>query len=343
MIALLAGGLAAEGFEIHLGLVSQGGWPMVSLPHSVTVHNLGARRVRTAAFRLLRLVRTLKPDAILSGMAHLNFMALLLRPLYPRRTRLLVRQNATVSAVLADGTAPWHTDLLYRRFYSRADRIVCPTRAMAADLAAVVPMAAEKLAVLPNPIDFEAIQGALGGPSLWQGPGPHLLAVGRLSAEKGFDLLLESLAAIRRQFPAADLVVSGAGPERCRLEVQAKRLQLDRAVRFAGYCACPYRFYPGATLLVLPSRQEGMPNALLEGDAAGLPLVATPASEGIVDLLRGRSGAWLASEVSAEALTDAILTALANLGPGQRFAREALGHGAIQSYSRLIDSVCAAR
>jgi glycosyltransferase involved in cell wall biosynthesis len=81
----------------------------------------------------------------------------------------------------------------------------------------------------------------------------------------------------------------------------------------------PYVFFKGATLFVLPSRYEGMPNALLEAAAAGLPLVSTPASGGVVDLLTGRQGAWLATEISASALTDALEKALENLHPGDRF------------------------
>jgi len=70
---------------------------------------------------------------------------------------------------------------------------------------------------------------------------------------------------------------------------------------------------------VLPSRHEGMPNALLEALAAGLPVVATPASGGIVDLLQQRKGAWLAPEISAEALAATILVALKTIQPSERF------------------------
>lgn len=343
VIALLARGLAAEKYEVHLGLVAQAHWPPPRLPRSVIVHDLGARRVRSAALGLLRLVRSVQPDVVLSGMAHLNFLVLLLRPLFPRRTRVVVRQNATVSAVLAEGKEPRYTALLYRLLYPRADRILCPTQAMADDLAALISVPPGKLAVLPNPIDTKAILAALTGPFCWHGAGPHLLAVGRLSPEKGFDLLLDAMAAVRMHFPAADLTIAGAGPEEARLRQLAKRLHLEAAVWFAGYAESPYIFYPGASAFVLPSRQEGMPNALLEADAAGLPLVATPASGGVVDLLRGHPGAWLASAISAPALAQALLAALESLHPGERVHREAADGHEIDRYAELIESVCAGR
>src|ERR1019366_1317609 len=151
--ALLARCLSQEKYELHLGLVAQASSNSLNSPPWVILHALGARRVRSGAFRLLWLVRRLKPDVILSGMAHLNFLVLLLMPFFPSRTRVLVRQNGTVSAALAFGDLPSYTRLLYRLLYRRADRVVCQTRAMADDLARETGLAPERLTVLPNPVD----------------------------------------------------------------------------------------------------------------------------------------------------------------------------------------------
>jgi glycosyltransferase involved in cell wall biosynthesis len=318
--ALLAQGLSREKYELHLGLATAPDAGSESLPPWVTVHSLGARRVRAAAVPLLRLVRRLRPQLILSGMAHLNFLVLLLRPFFPHGTRVLVRQNATASAVLAEGKVPSFTRWLYLLLYRRADCIICQSRAMAADLAAVARIEPGRIAVLPNPIDIPGILAALDGPSQWSGPGPHLLAVGRLAPEKGFDLLLAAFVRVRQRFPAASLVICGAGPEETALKALCRSLGLESAVRFAGHVESPYVLFPGAALFVLSSRHEGMPNALLEAAAAGLPIVALPSSGGVVDLLRDRPGAWIAAEISAEALAASLLEALAALHPGERFS-----------------------
>jgi glycosyltransferase involved in cell wall biosynthesis len=319
VMALVARGLSREKYDLHLGLIVQKDVAGAGLPSGVVIHALGAPRVRNAAFRLIRLVRTLKPDLILSGMFHLNFLVLLLRPFFPRGTRVLVRQNATASAVLAEGRVPRFTRLLYLLLYRRADCIICQSRAMAQDLAAVARIRPDRIAVLPNPIDIAGILAAQEGPSLWSGHGPHVLAVGRLASEKGFDLLLAALVRVREQFPGADLVLCGAGPEETALKDHCRRLGLEFAVHFAGHVDSPYAFFPGSTLFALSSRHEGMPNALLEAAAAGLPIVALPSSGGVVDLLRGRAGAWIAAEISAEALAASLLEALASLRPGKRF------------------------
>ena len=224
-----------------------------------------------------------------------------------------------VSTALAFGGLPSYTRTLYRLLYRHADRVICQTRAMAADLAGELGLESDCIAVLPNPVDLDGIRAAADGPDQWTGSGPHLLAVGRLSLEKGFDLLLRALATVREGFPNADLIIAGAGQEEAALKALCRELELDKAVHFAGHVDRPYAFFPGATLFVLPSRHEGMPNALLEAAAGGLPIVALPASGGIVDLLDDRPGSWLASGISAEALSVSLLAALRTVRHGERF------------------------
>jgi glycosyltransferase involved in cell wall biosynthesis len=175
------------------------------------------------------------------------------------------------------------------------------------------------LAVLANPIDVEAVRAATHAENVWHGPGPHLLAVGRLSREKGFDLLIEALGQVRQKFPGADLAIVGDGRDATMLKGLCRKMGLEDSVRFAGRIDQPYAFFAGAALFVLSSRYEGMPNALLEAAAAGLPLVATPASGGVVELLHGRPGTWLTAETSALALGRTLIEALGSLQPAERF------------------------
>jgi glycosyltransferase involved in cell wall biosynthesis len=329
VMALVARGLSRERFEVHLGLVRVLDPGPGAAPPWVTIHALAAGRARAAALPLVRLVWRLRPDVILSGAPEISFMALFLRPFFPPATRVLVRQNGTVSAALAHGGVPWYTRLLYRMLYPLADCVICQSHAMAEDLKREIVIPSKRIVVLPNPVDIEGILAAQSAPSAWNGEGPHLLAVGRLAPVKGFDLLIEALVKVRERFPSADLTIAGSGKEKLALQALSQKANLGSSFRIAESLATPYRLFPGTTLFVLSSRYEGMPNALLEAAAAGLPLVATPASGGVVELLQGRDGAWLAAEVSSDALADAIILALENIDPGQRFR-----HGFFASHAR---------
>jgi glycosyltransferase involved in cell wall biosynthesis len=345
--ALLTRGLSPDKYEIHLGLMTKPACPSECLPAFATVHSLGAHRVRSAALPLLRLVRSLKPDVILSGMAHLNFLVLLLRPFFPRKTRVLVRQNSTASSSLPQ--LPRYTGFLYRLLYPSADRIVCQTDAMADDLTRQSGIKPSRMQVLFNPVDTDAIHALINcNPTQWFGPGPHLLAIGRLSREKGFDLLLQAFSSLRLKFPCADLTIVGEGPEESALKTMRRTLRLETSVRFPGYVLHPESYFPGAALFVLSSRHEGLPNALLEAAAGGLPIVGLPASEGVARLLDGQRGTWMANQVSSKALIDVLLRALQSISSGQRFEHRWVEpfcmDSAIKGYESLIDeTLCGIR
>ncbi|HEY1766011.1 MAG TPA: glycosyltransferase, partial [Terracidiphilus sp.] len=260
----------------------------------------------------------------------------------PRLTHVLVRQNGPVSVVMSFEKLPIYNRLLYRRLYRRADCVICQSHAMAHDLAEGLGIPADRLAVLPNPVDAEAVLNSIDTSRvLWTGPGPHLLAVGRLARQKGYELLLPALAAVRERYPCADLVIAGTGTEEAALKAQCRRLNLDSAVTFTGYIGQPTVYFLGATAFVLSSWHEGMPNAMLEAAAAGLPIVALPAAGGFAPILRDQPGAWLSPEISEASLISILLEALAALRPGERFEHEFLRpfllENAVRGYQNLID------
>jgi len=347
---LLARHLCRETYDLHLGMVTQTQGSDATAALQLPVYALGAAKVRTAAVPLLRLVHRLRSSLVLSSMAHLNFLVLGMRPVFPRGTHVVIRQNGMASEAIRAGGLPWPTGMLYRRLYPRADRVICQTDAMTRDLNAQFGISMESMAVLPNPVDFESVHAfeeprtaATIDPWERAGSGPHLLAVGRLAREKGFDLLLNALEIVRRQFRSADLLLLGAGPEEAGLKSQCAQLGLEGTVRFEGYQARVSAYFPGATLFVLSSRHEGLPNALLEAAAAGLPIAALPAAGGIAELLGMAPGVWLGRDLSDCALAESITAALTALSPGQRFAHSfvepfRLEH-AIPQYEALIDAV----
>lgn len=335
VVEQLARGLSCDRYEIHIGLVTQSGNVTATIPGSVQIHTLGARRVRWSGFKLMRLIRRLRPHLILSGMAHLNFLVLFLRPFFPLGTRVLVRQNTTVSLALRDGRVPFYTRFLYRHLFKRADRILCQSKSMAEDLQKTLHVLPVKTCVLLNPIEIPSPTSDL---SLQKNGSIQFLAVGRLAHEKGFDLLLKAFASLRPEFPALRLRIAGIGPEEANLRALCTSLDLNQNVELAGYLPQPF---VGGQIFVLSSRFEGMPNSLLEAAAHGLPLVATPCSDGVVELLRDQPGVWLAAAASVADLAIAMKTALEQVNPGLRFEHKFLEpfrfERAIAAYERLID------
>jgi len=119
---------------------------------------------------------------------------------------------------------------------------------------------------------------------------PVLLALGRLARVKGIDVLLRALACCVREGARCMLLIAGDGPERPALELQARGLGLVDTVRFLGWQDDVAGVIGAADLLVLPSRSEGYPHALVEARAAGLRVVASAVGEVPALVGQGRGG-----------------------------------------------------
>ena len=104
---------------------------------------------------------------------------------------------------------------------------------------------------------------------------PTIVAVGRLSKEKAFDILIRAFDDLLETGLDATLVIAGDGPERDALHQLIKSLGREGSVQLTGQVADPRTVYAAADVFALSSLSEGLPNSLLEAMACGVPVVAT--------------------------------------------------------------------
>ncbi|WP_222537121.1 glycosyltransferase family 4 protein [Pedobacter polysacchareus] len=126
---------------------------------------------------------------------------------------------------------------------------------------------------------------------------PHrfILAVGRLSTQKGFDLLITAFRRLEEK--SLHLLISGEGEQREALEAQIEQLGLAQRIKLIGFRENIQDYYSQADLFVLSSRNEGYPNALLEALSLGSPCIATNCEYGPSDLIdHGKNGILVKSE-----------------------------------------------
>jgi glycosyltransferase involved in cell wall biosynthesis len=140
-----------------------------------------------------------------------------------------------------------------------------------------------------------------------------ILAVGRLSREKGHQDLMDALAVLREINPELKfkLVIVGEGPERVTLERAAGEAAFDTRVLFIGHVEDIAPFYAIADVLALPSHSEGSPNVLLEAMAAGIPVVATSVG-GVPEIVVTEQSALLVPAHNSQLMAEALHCVLTN-------------------------------
>lgn len=120
--------------------------------------------------------------------------------------------------------------------------------------------------------------------------------VGRLSREKGADIFLRAAAEVLLHCPDARFVLVGDGPDLTALKSLADELEIGDDVAFTGRRDDMPSVYASLDVMVSSSRQEGLPMAILEGMASGLPLVATAVGDVPTVVLSRRTGTLVPSE-----------------------------------------------
>jgi glycosyltransferase involved in cell wall biosynthesis len=163
-----------------------------------------------------------------------------------------------------------------------------------------------------------------------------LLSVGRLVFQKGHEFLVRATPSLLAAYPRVKVAICGEGTLRPQLEAQIAEMQLRESVRLLGNRNDIDRFLKSADIFVLPSRWEGLPVALLEAMAAGLPVVATQV-EGVEEVVQNDIQGLLVHPEDSEALAGALLELIGNAGRRQQMGEA--GKLRIQE-SYTIDIMC---
>ena len=237
------------------------------------------------SFELERLLQCHCPRRVVSFLSRTNMR--ICSALWWRDCHLVVSERND----LRKQQLPFPWPRLRRLLYRRADVLTANTSGV---MDSLVPLfQVRQLALLPNPLPMPVVPAAVGSAGDRQG----FVTVARLVPQKGIDVLIRALVQTSGAAQDWTLTLVGDGPERAALEQQVQQAGLEEKVHFLGFRSDPQTFLLKAGVFVLPSRFEGMPNALLEAMAMGLAVVVTDASPGPLEVVEdGVSGLVVPSD-----------------------------------------------
>lgn len=227
----------------------------------------------TAALGLRKITRSIKPDVILSTIVDLNLLILALCFLYPKKTKIIVREAVDPEAAMVFSKHPKLATFFYRRLYPRADRILCLSKNMQKSTLRLLAPAHPKIEIISNGVGTHR---QLPLP-ITRSTTNTILAVGRLYLQKGYDQLIKAFYQFiklnkKRNY---QLVILGEGNQQLELEKIIFDLNLTSSVHLKGLVDDPTPYYATSSFLALPSRYEGVSNVMIEALVNGLPVLAT--------------------------------------------------------------------
>ena len=237
-------------------------------------------------WRMLRRLKSLKREnnVTISFMSGAN----LLNALAGRRAQTIVSERGSKRYDI--GMSPrqrliW-TRLLDPLIYWRSGSIVAASEGLAHEIVTANPWAASRVLAIEGTVDAAGLVDAALLPVE-----PELeplidydtvVAFGRLHVSKGYDGLLSAFALVRADRPAARLLLIGVGPDEVQLRSLAEDLGLSidaegvkADIILPGLRSDPLRYLQLGRVFVLPSRFEGLPNALIEALASGIATLAS--------------------------------------------------------------------
>ena len=323
VMSIMANYWAAQGWQITILTFDDGGEPpFYNLDRRIDLQPLGISSdgfkfsLSSASYNLRR-IQVLKqaivasqPDLVISSVNTTNILTLL------ACRGLKVKTIVSEHVHPAFGQLTQATQFLQKLVYQQADLITVQTHAALS----FFPIDRYKTFVIPNPVVLptsEPIQSQLYTDDR------HLLAIGKLVPQKGFDLAIKAFAQIAQKYPDWTLTILGEGEMRSELEKLCMELDLEDRVFMPGIVKNVDAHLRKADIFILPSRFEGFPITLCEAMACGVPVIASNCLSGPREIIHDGIDGMLISPDSVSALATGLHQLISDPGKRQYFAHHA--------------------
>jgi glycosyltransferase involved in cell wall biosynthesis len=281
----IAIGLQSRGWVVNAGVLAE---PLRQAGISVEALNCGGITDVRAIGRMTRELKESPPSVLLTFLNQANIVG------------RLAAKRAGVTAVVSGirvADRRWIVRIPEVMTKQLVTRYVAVSRSVADVHCQLCGIEPDRIEVIYNGVDLPGIDGAGAIPRSELGCNQDdqlILCVGRLSEQKSPLSIIEAFDELRRLDPTGfsrrKLLFLGDGPLRPTLKKQISNRQLENHVHLLGWRSDVASVMKSATLLVLASKWEGLPNVILEAQAAGLPVVAS-AVDGCTELIDdGRTG-----------------------------------------------------
>lgn len=286
-------------------------------PDAENIRILHRRSTFVAIPRITRLLRREKFDAVISAQDHANVAAVLARKLSRRDVPLILTERLSLRAAM--DARGWFRRNVLRSLvawlYPRADAVVANSQDGAREVESVLGWSTGRVNAIYNPTVNDSIEEfakeETDDPWFEPASAPVIMGLGRLVEQKDFTTLIRAFAEVHKSVDSR-LVIFGDGALRDPLKQLASELGINEHVRIEPFVGNPYKYLSRAAVFVLSSLYEGLPNALIEAQACGVPTVSTDCPTGPREILENGRLGMLVPMGDSELMTEAIIEIMSN-------------------------------
>lgn len=319
IVTTIANHLSRDRFEPKILLLRKQGGYLNFLNEDVEIIDLNTERIRHSLKPILSEIYRRKPDIVFSGYGEVNAYLSLFIKLFPK-TKFIARETNVVTKHVTRKEIRF-----FYNFYNNYHKIIAQSDDMMKDLVKNFRIKSDKIVKINNPVDFDFIEDRLAvsqKPESFKYNYKNVVAIGNLSARKGFDNLLKVFSRLKNENIL--LHILGDGKDHEMLQQMKEFLGLKNVI-FHGKQENPYQFLKYADLFILSSRYEGFPNVLLEAGACGTYSLANNCPGGINEIIQNNINGEISDIEDYENFSEQILRIL-----HQNYDKEAI-KGSIKS------------
>jgi len=297
-------------FEVHLVVASLNASVYKSLPEDVIFHNLESSKTMFSILKLRNIVVSIKPDILFSSLIRGNIASMLALFGIRKKPYIIFRSPNSPKLLLENKQVGNIQKKLLEYSYRKADHVIAQTPEMKDELHIYHGIDEKKISVVLNPIDSENInQNIHNIKNPFDKKSINVVAAGRVTYQKGFDILIKSFQNVVKEnkFYKLHIIGQGEGVELSTLKKLVNDLNLEEHVFFLGYQSNPYKYFYFSDLYVLSSRWEGLPNTILENLYLKKPIISTTCIPYISSLVQDGQNGFLVDVEDINGLSKAIL------------------------------------
>lgn len=277
---------------------------------NVNLIELNASKTIYSVFKLRTAIKKMAPDIIFCSLFRGHIALYLALYGLACKAKLILRSPNSPKLLLENNQLSLMYRLFIKKAYTKADLVIAQTPEMREEIIQHHQIKQEKVHFFLNPIDTMDIDEKTKNiENPFDTNDINVVAAGRITHQKGFDLLIKSFKSVVKSNEAFKLYIIGrdADGEIYRLKQIVEELNLDKHVFFLDFQSNPYRYYYYCDLYVLSSRWEGLPNTVLENMYLKKPIVSTRCIPFMETLIKDGDNGYLVEVGNTDALSEKIL------------------------------------